>query len=143
MKLNPLSAALLGAGVTVIGTAGAFDLTPHWLKKSDRPPSSPQAAPQAAPAERVVPPAPLSTPVGQVPNYRAIVKQSAPAVVGVTVEGTHKASFEEQRPAARHGGRSVLQVLQGRARPRPARPARTRRRRSRAWARASSSAPTA
>ena len=30
------------------------------------------------------------------PNYRAIVKQSAPAVVGVTVEGTHKMSLEEQ-----------------------------------------------
>ena len=29
------------------------------------------------------------------PNYRAIVKQSAPAVVGVTVEGTRKASFED------------------------------------------------
>ena len=29
------------------------------------------------------------------PNYRAIVKQSAPAVVGVTVEGTHKASLED------------------------------------------------
>ena len=95
MKLNPLSAALLGAGVTVIGTAGAFDLTPHWLKKSDPPAVVAQAAPQAAPAERVVPAAPLSTPVGQVPNYRAIVKQSAPAVVGVTVEGTHKMSLED------------------------------------------------
>jgi len=94
MKLNPLSAALLGAGVTVIGTAGAFDLTPHWLKK-DQPAVVAQAAPQAAPADRVVPAAPMSTPVGQVPNYRAIVKQSAPAVVGVTVEGTRKASLED------------------------------------------------
>jgi serine protease Do len=96
MKLNPLSAALLGAGVTVIGTAGAFDLTPHWLKKNDQPAVVAQAARDGAPAERVVPAAPLSTPVGQVPNYRAIVKQSAPAVVGVTVEGTHKMSLEEQ-----------------------------------------------
>src|SRR5678816_2082163 len=95
MKLNPLSAALLGAGVTVIGTAGAFDLTPHWLKKNDQPAVVAQATPQAAPAERVVPAAPLVTPAGQVPNYRAIVKQSAPAVVGVTVEGTRKASFED------------------------------------------------
>ena len=31
------------------------------------------------------------------PNYRAIVKQSAPAVVGVTVEGRHKASLESSR----------------------------------------------
>jgi serine protease Do len=95
MKLNPLSAALLGAGVTVLGTAGAFDLTPHWLKKNDEPAAVAQATPQPAPAERVVPAAPLSTPAGQVPNYRAIVKQSAPAVVGVTVEGTRKASLEE------------------------------------------------
>ena len=96
MKLNPLSAALLGAGVTVIGTAGAFDLTPHWLKneRAARRRRPGRAASRAG--ERVVPAAPLSTPVGQVPNYRAIVKQSAPAVVGVTVEGTHKASLEDQ-----------------------------------------------
>jgi serine protease Do len=87
MKLNPLSAALLGAGVTVIGTAGAFDL-PHWFKKDEPPAVVAQAVPQAAPADRVVPAAPLNTAVGQVPNYRAIVKQSAPAVVGVSVEGT-------------------------------------------------------
>jgi serine protease Do len=95
MKLNPLSAALLAAGVTVIGTAGAFDLTPHWLKKDDAPAVVAQAAAPAA-AERVVPPAPISMQAGQVPNYRAIVKQSAPAVVGVTVEGVHKTSMEEQ-----------------------------------------------
>mgnify|MGYP003542200724 CR=1 FL=1 len=29
-------------------------------------------------------------------NYRAIVKQAGPAVVGVTVEGMHKASMEER-----------------------------------------------
>ena len=32
MKMNSLSAALLAAGVTVVGTAGAFSLTPNWLK---------------------------------------------------------------------------------------------------------------
>ena len=31
MKLNPLSAALVGAGVAVVGTAGAIDL-PRWLR---------------------------------------------------------------------------------------------------------------
>jgi serine protease Do len=93
MKLNPLSAALLGAGVAVVGTAGAIDL-PHLFRHDERPTVVAQAAPQAG--ERVVPPAPMSTPPGQVPNYRAIVKQSAPAVVGVTVEGSHKASLEEQ-----------------------------------------------
>ncbi len=95
MKLNNLSAALLAAGVTVIGTAGAIDL-PHWLKKDDHPAVVAQNAQNAAEGARVVPPAPLTTPAGQVPNYRAIVKQSAPAVVGVTVEGTHKMSLEDQ-----------------------------------------------
>src|SRR5450755_1321807 len=94
MKLNPLSAALLAAGVTVIGTAGAIEL-PHWLKGDDRPAIVAQAD-RAQPLERVVPAAPLSIAPGQLPNYRAIVKQSAPAVVGVTVEGMHKASLEEQ-----------------------------------------------
>ena len=36
MKLNPLSAALVGAGIAVVGTAGAIDL-PHWLKGDDHP----------------------------------------------------------------------------------------------------------
>ncbi len=93
MKLNPLSAALVGAGIAVVGTAGAIDL-PHWLKGDTA--VIAQAPPQAAPAERVVPPAPLALSPGQVPNYRAIVKQSAPAVVGVTVEGVHKTSLEDQ-----------------------------------------------
>ena len=93
MNLKPLSAALLGAGVAVIGTAGAFDL-PHWIKGDTQVAA---ATPQAVPAaDRVVPPAPLTLAPGQVPNYRAIFKQSAPAVVGVTVEGTHKMSAEEQ-----------------------------------------------
>ncbi len=92
MNLKPLSAALVGAGLAVVGTAGAFDL-PHWLKGDTQVAA---AAPQPAQAaERVVPPVPLIA-AGQVPNYRAIVKQSAPAVVGITVEGTHKMSAEEQ-----------------------------------------------
>jgi serine protease Do len=94
LKLKPLHAALLGAGIAVVGTAGAFDL-PHWFKHDDTPAVVAQAA-VAQQGERVVPPAPLNIAPGQVPNYRAIVKQSAPAVVGVTVEGSHKASLEEQ-----------------------------------------------
>ena len=98
MKLNPLTAALLAAGVTVIGTSGAIEL-PRWLKGDDRPAVVAQATPQAdlhQQGERVVPAAPMSFAPGQLPNYRAIVKQSAPAVVGVTVEGRHQASLEEQ-----------------------------------------------
>ena len=95
MNLKPLSAALVGAGLAVVGTAGAFDL-PHWFK-GDKQVAAVAPQPAAAPvAERVVPPVPLIAAPGQVPNYRAIVKQSAPAVVGITVEGTHKMSAEEQ-----------------------------------------------
>ncbi|MEP7140938.1 MAG: peptidase, partial [Caldimonas sp.] len=94
MKMNPLSAALLAAGVTVIGTAGAIDL-PHWLKGDSRPAVVAQAqTDRAQQGERVVPAEPIQP--GQVPNYRAIVKQSAPAVVGIMVEGSHKVSMEEQ-----------------------------------------------
>ena len=98
MKLNPLSAALLAAGLTVIGTAGAIEL-PHWLKGDDRPAAVAQVSPQAdraQPVERVVPAVPMNIAPGQLPNYRAIVKQAGPAVVGVTVEGRHQVSPEEQ-----------------------------------------------
>ncbi len=91
MKLKTLSAALAGAGLAVVGTAGAIDL-PHWLKGD--PQVAAATSPSAPVAERVVPAVPM-LPAGQVPNYRAIVKQSAPAVVGITVEGTHKMSAEE------------------------------------------------
>jgi serine protease Do len=92
MNLKPLSAALVGAGIAVVGTAGAIDL-PKWLKGDTQVAAAPQ---QLAPAEKVLPPVPLLAAPGQVPNYRAIVKQSAPAVVGITVEGMHKMSAEEQ-----------------------------------------------
>ncbi|MEO7114506.1 MAG: Do family serine endopeptidase [Caldimonas sp.] len=98
MKMNPLSAALLAAGVTVIATSGAIEL-PHWMKGGDSAAVVAQASPQTdryQQGERVVPPRPMEIAPGQVPNYRAIVKQSAPAVVGVNVEGTHKVSMEEQ-----------------------------------------------
>ena len=89
MRMKTLSAALLAAGVTAAGTAGAFDLTPSWLKH-DKP-----AATQVAAAEATTVPA---APVQQTyaPNYRAIVKQAGPAVVGVSVAGLHAVTAEEQ-----------------------------------------------
>jgi serine protease Do len=94
MKLKPLGAALAAAGVLAVGTASAIDLTPNWFK-------SKPGAEQNSSASTVVADATSSAPVplisGQgVPNYRAIVKQEGPAVVGVTVAGMHKASAEEQ-----------------------------------------------
>ena len=93
MKLKMLSAALVGAGVAVVGTAGAFDV-PKWIRGGDTQVAATSPQTSSAP-ERVVP-APMSLAPGQAPNYRAIVKQSAPAVVGITVEGTHKMTAEEQ-----------------------------------------------
>src|SRR5690349_14300928 len=91
MKLKTLSAALLAAGVTAMGTAGALDL-PSWLRHD-----TPAAATTTARAETAPPTAvaPVSA-QGMVPNYRSIVKQAGPAVVGISVSGLHAASAEEQ-----------------------------------------------
>ena len=89
MKRTTLSAALLAAGITVIGTAGAFDLTPSWLKAEQK-----TAAVAPAAQGKVVPSDPAAIAAGPTPNYRAIVKQSAPAVVGITVEGSHTVAME-------------------------------------------------
>ena len=35
MKLNPLNATLVAAGVLAMGTAGAFSLKPSWLSKNE------------------------------------------------------------------------------------------------------------
>ena len=91
----------------------------------------------------------LSAATAQVPDYRAIVKQFGPAVVGVTVAGTHKAEGPAQ------GGRGLppgaeddpfFQFFKGIPGLRPGRPARQaacRSSPSAARARVSSSAPTA
>ena len=92
MKINTLTAALIAAGVLAVGTASAIDLTPSWLKSK---PVPAQPAVNAGGAAEGPAPVPLLSAQG-VPNYRAIVKQSGPAVVGVTVAGMHKAMAEEQ-----------------------------------------------
>lgn len=91
--LKPLAWALLGGGVAVVTTAGAIDLP--WLHRG--------AAATAASAPATAAPAPVplaSLPAGSTPNYRAIVQQYGPAVVGVTVEGLRKAA-DEGDPALR------------------------------------------
>ncbi len=85
MKMKPLNAALVTAGVLVVGTAGAFSLTPSWLKKDDN------ATPvQTAAVPTAAPPAVPMISAAPTPNYRQIVKQFGPAVVGITAAGTHK-----------------------------------------------------
>ena len=96
MKLKPLSAALLAVGALTVATAGAIDL-PNWLKSNPTTAALQAGVTAKAAAPEAATPAPVPMLAAQgVPNYRAIFKQSGPAVVGVTVAGTHKASAEEQ-----------------------------------------------
>jgi len=110
MKIKPLNAALVAAGVLLVSTAGAFSLKPQWLEGSK--PAAQTAAvalPNSTSSATVIgaanatgtapAPVPMVAAAGLVPDYRAIVKQGGPAVVGVTVAGMHKASAEEQQQA--------------------------------------------
>ena len=91
MKIKTLNAALLAAGVLAVGTAGAISLNPaDWLKRDAK---STTTTPAEAPPPAAVP---MIAAQGHVPDYRAIVKQFGPAVVGVTVSGMHTTSLEEQ-----------------------------------------------
>ena len=94
MKMKPLTAAMLAAGLVAMGTAGAFDL-PQLFKREPKLAAVQTDSATAPPANTAPAPVPMLSAQG-VPNYRAIVQQSGPAVVGVTVEGMHKASLEEQ-----------------------------------------------
>jgi serine protease Do len=94
--LKTLSAALLGAGIAIVGTAGAWSPS-SWFGKSDGAPPAGALAGQAvtaAPAAAMAANATQATAPtwqpGQTPNYRAIAQTYGPAVVGVTVAGTHK-----------------------------------------------------
>ncbi|HET9642473.1 MAG TPA: DegQ family serine endoprotease [Burkholderiaceae bacterium] len=100
-KISPLAAALLGAGMAVVGSAGAFNLNPgDWFKPKQEAQQPAQRVAAAVPSP-VVPVAPSNAngiaPVAA-PNFRAIVQQYGPAVVGVTVEGTHRTAAQELPP---------------------------------------------
>lgn len=87
MRMKSLSAALVAAGVLAVGTAGAIQS--DWLA---------QAGPVKTNAQTVatVPAAPVpKLDANAVPNYRAIVQQAGPAVVGITVEGKRTAASNE------------------------------------------------
>jgi len=88
---KPLAWALLGGGLAVMTTAGAIDLPWFHRDKAATPPAA--VTPVAAAAAQVAPLPAL--PPGSAPNYRAIVQQYGPAVVGVTVEGLRKTSNDE------------------------------------------------
>jgi len=75
-------ASLLAVAGFAASTADALTLPKWW--HSDEPA---KATTTAAPASPAAPIAPLSA--GATPNYRAIVQEYGPAVVGVTVSGLH------------------------------------------------------
>jgi serine protease Do len=97
MKLRPLHPAAATAavvGVLIVGLAvfspsraGILDLFHRDANATQSAPAQPAAQPAAEPASAPAP--------GQAPNYRAIVRQWGPAVVGVTVEGTRKIGPDE------------------------------------------------
>jgi serine protease Do len=93
MTLKTLNASLIAVAVLAVGTAGAFGLKPEFTKTQSSSAAVTTAAAATAPANAVAP-VPAQT---MVPNYRAIVAQAGPAVVGVTVEGVHKPSREEMQ----------------------------------------------
>lgn len=90
MMQKKLIMTLIAAGLIVAATSAAFNLNaPHWLVKDNAIDSQTLSATDANPSP-IAPPA-----AGTTPNYRAIVQQVSPAVVGVTVAGLHKTSPEE------------------------------------------------
>ncbi len=111
LNLKPLAWGLLGAGVAVMGTAGALDL-PSWLHHNTAATAGSSGAgaiaaatgQQVAPTP-VTPPLP-SLPPGTAPNYRAIVQEFGPSVVHVDVSGSHKQTAEEAQEEGSAGGLS-------------------------------------
>lgn len=92
MTRKTLILTLITAGLVVAATSAAFNLKPTaWFAKE--PPAHVALAPSPAPAAVPAPVPPL--PSGATPNFRAIVQQAGPAVVGVTVAGLHKAGPDE------------------------------------------------
>jgi serine protease Do len=89
--VKPLAAALLAAGLLSTGTAGAWGLLDYFRDKPQATAALPAAAAPAAAAVATVAP----VPAGAAPNFRAIVQANAPAVVGVTVEGSRKVAGQE------------------------------------------------
>lgn len=86
-----LAAAAATAGVLIVGLAayapsraGILDFLQHKSPQTVQADASQSSQPAADPT------APSAVTPGQAPNYRAIVREWGPAVVGVTVEGTRK-----------------------------------------------------
>jgi serine protease Do len=81
MRFRKTTTAVVAAALFAGGAASG--ISAHSLFKSDTQPGAPTAT-----GDESVAPGPI--PLGTAPNYRAIVKQSGPAVVGITTESDVK-----------------------------------------------------
>ena len=96
MTLKPITAALAAAGLLAVGSAGAWSVHEYLQRPAAVAaivaPASTTQAPATA-ALTVTSSAPVAPPLaaGAVPDYRGIVQAYGPAVVGITVQGAHKA----------------------------------------------------
>ncbi|MDH3209116.1 MAG: DegQ family serine endoprotease [Burkholderiaceae bacterium] len=99
MNLKYLTLGLAAFSLAAAGSCSAFSLDPStWLSKDKQSTHEASNAGSTAPPA-AVPPAPVAPlPANAVPNYRAIVQQSGPAVVGVTVEGSHQTELGKMPP---------------------------------------------
>lgn len=92
MRRKTLILGLVPVGLMLAATSSAFNLNPlTWFGK-EAPPAPGRGAPAVIAAAQE-PVAPL--PAGSTPNYRAIVQQAGPAVVGITAAGLHKVETGE------------------------------------------------
>src|SRR6266404_2980117 len=94
-SLKTLAASAAAFGILIVGLGGYSPSRAGILDFLQRKDAQTAQADSARPAAQSVDanPAPVLAP-GQAPNYRAIVQQSGPAVVGVTVEGTRKIGLD-------------------------------------------------
>jgi serine protease Do len=86
MKIKLLTLALIASGVVATGSAGAVGWSPAgWFTNKS-------TAAADKPAAAVAPALPVAAPIGAItaPNYRAIVEQYGPSVVGINTDGMAK-----------------------------------------------------
>ena len=93
MTRKTLVLILVTAGLVVAATSAAFNLKPTQWLANDTPTNVAATSPTGPAPVPAAPLAPLAS--GATPNFRAIVQQAGPAVVGVTVAGLHKAGPDE------------------------------------------------
>jgi serine protease Do len=91
MKLKLLSLSLVASGLVAAGTVSAVDWHPSAWFNGDA--AKTHKAAQGISNPEIRTSAPVAN--GMVPNYRAIVQQSGPAVVGIATEGISRASAAE------------------------------------------------